>query len=302
MAVLYWLESIRFPLLTQFMLLITHLGEETAFLVTALIVFWCVDKNRGYYIMTVGFCGTILNQMLKLACRVPRPWVKDPSFNVVEAAKGEATGYSFPSGHSQSAVGTFGALALTGKHKYLRRMFAAIAVLVPLSRIYLGVHTPQDILVGSLSAVVLIFLFRFVSRGKHLPAVLLSMAGLSVFYLVYAQFLLDGTAMDEYNYTHGVQNAYTLMGAIFGMLIVHIVDEKWVHFEVKALWWAQSLKVLGGLALVLAVKIGLKAPLNSLLGAYPGRAVRYFLVVMVAGCLWPLTFRWFAKLGKGTRT
>ena len=57
MELLYLLESIRTPMLDEIMLLITRLGEETAFLVTALIVFWCVDKRKGYYIMAVGFFG-----------------------------------------------------------------------------------------------------------------------------------------------------------------------------------------------------------------------------------------------------
>lgn len=298
MQLLYLLESIRVPFITELMLLITHFGEETAFLVAALIVFWCLDKNRGYYLMGVGFCGTIVNQFLKLLCRVPRPWVLDPDFHAVEGAIPEATGYSFPSGHSQSAVGTFGGLALTGKNKILRWIFIAIAVLVPFSRMYLGVHTPADVLVGSLCAVVLIFLMRYLSEGRHVGATLIGMAVLSVLYWIFAQFLIDPTRMDTYNYSHGVQNAYTLMGAIFGMVIVYFVDKKWLNFPVKAVWWAQILKVALGLVLALLVKSGLKAPLNALFGEYPGRAVRYFLLVLVAGIVWPLSFRWFARLGK----
>ena len=63
MQFLYLLEKIRMPILNEFMLLITHFGEETAFLVAALIVFWCVDKYKGYYMMLVGFAGTIINQI-----------------------------------------------------------------------------------------------------------------------------------------------------------------------------------------------------------------------------------------------
>ena len=47
MEFLYLLEKIRVPVLNEVMLAITLLGEETAFLVIALIVFWCVDKRRG---------------------------------------------------------------------------------------------------------------------------------------------------------------------------------------------------------------------------------------------------------------
>ncbi len=297
MQVLYFLESIRIPLLDKLMLLITRLGEETAFLAVALIVFWCVDKRRGYFIMGVGFCGTILNQFLKLLCRVPRPWVIDPEFTQVEGSVEAATGYSFPSGHSQSAVGTFGSLAATSGHRLLRGIFIAIAILVPFSRLYLGVHTPADVLVGSACALALIFGLRFLNDGKYMKPMLFSMAGLSVLYFVFVQFLLDPEALDAHNYASGLKNAYTLMGAIFAVVVVYFIDEKWVHFEVKAIWWAQILKVVGGICLVLLIKSGLKTPLNALLGEYPGRAVRYFLVVLAAGVLWPLTFRWFARLG-----
>ena len=108
MELLYWFESIRCPALDTIMSLVTHLGEETFFMVAALYVFWCVDKRRGYYLLSVGFVGTLVNQWLKIVCRVPRPWVRDPNFTIVESARVEAAGYSFPSGHTQSAVGWMG--------------------------------------------------------------------------------------------------------------------------------------------------------------------------------------------------
>ena len=116
MEFLYLLESIRIPALNEIMLLITHLGEETAFLVLALIVFWCVDKYHGYYLLGVGLFGNLANQFLKIMCRIPRPWVRDPGFHALEEAIPEAGGYSFPSGHSQTAVGTFGCIAATQKN------------------------------------------------------------------------------------------------------------------------------------------------------------------------------------------
>ena len=64
MEFLYKLQEIRMPWLTKLMLVLTELGGETVFLVLALIVFWCVDKRRGYYMMTVGFIGTVCNQFM----------------------------------------------------------------------------------------------------------------------------------------------------------------------------------------------------------------------------------------------
>ena len=73
MELLYWFESIRNPALDTFMGLVTRLGEETFFMVAALFVFWCVDKRRGYYLLAVGFTGTLINQFLKIVCLMPRP-------------------------------------------------------------------------------------------------------------------------------------------------------------------------------------------------------------------------------------
>ncbi len=300
MAYLYLIEKLRFPLLDELMLLITKFGEETAFLVAAMIVFWCVDKNKGYFVLAVGFFGTIITQMMKLLCQVPRPWVKDPSFPVVGDAQEAAGGYSFPSGHSQSAVGTFGAIGYSVKNKIVRWCCIAICILVPFSRNYLGVHYLSDVLVGTAVSLGLIWLLRFVQDGKRVPEVLIILGIFAVLFLVFVELYPFAINDDHsiHSYESGLKNAYTLLGAILGILAVYWIDRKWVNFQVEAIWWAQIIKVAVGLGLVLAVKSGLKTPLNAIFGEYPGRAVRYFLMVMVAGALWPMTFRWFSKLGK----
>ena len=157
MKFLYFLQSIRCPVLDAIFSLITHGGEEVIFMAVGMIVFWCVNKYKGYYLLCVGFVGTVLNQFLKMLCRVPRPWIKDPNFPIVEAARAEATGYSFPSGHTQTSVGLYGGIARMTKQKILRIAMIALCVLVPFSRLYLGVHTPADVLVSVAIALVLIF-------------------------------------------------------------------------------------------------------------------------------------------------
>ncbi len=300
MRFLYFLEGLRFPLLNEIMLAVTYFGDEIAFLVTALVLFWCVDKRKGYYILSVGFIGTLANQFMKLWFRVPRPWVVDKNFTILEQAREAASGYSFPSGHSQTAVGTFGGIAAVTKNKIVRIVSIVIAVLVPFSRMYIGVHTPLDVLVGAGMALVLIFLIQPVvlgNDGKYIPLLLGIMTLLAVAYLCFVEFYPFPTDIDEHNMASGLENAYTLLGTLLAFLIVYTVDTKWVHFPEKAVWWAQIIKAVVGLGLVLAVKSGLKTPLNAVFGELVGRAVRYFLIVIVAGALWPLSFKWFAKLG-----
>ena len=142
MGFLYALEAIRTPLLDKLMGAVTYLGDEICFMVFAVGVFWCVSKRMGYYLMTVGFFGTILSQFLKILCAVPRPWVKDPDFTIVESARAGASGYSFPSGHTQNAVTLFGGTARYTRRPWLRWACLAVMVLICFSRMYLGVHTP----------------------------------------------------------------------------------------------------------------------------------------------------------------
>lgn len=295
------LSQIRTPWLDQMMLAITYLGSEIAFLVTALVVFWCADKRRGYYILSVGFVGTIVNQFMKLWFRVPRPWHLKPGFAPVEGAVGDAGGYSFPSGHTQNSVGTFGGIAYTVQDKVIRYGGITLAILIPFSRMYLGVHTPKDVLVGAVIAVAIFLLLRpliFKEDGKYFCYVIAGMLVISIAYLLYTEFYPFPADVQAENLYEGKKNAYTLFGCILGLLPAYYADKKWIRFSTDGVWWTQIAKVALGLVLVLAIKAGLSSPLAALLGEFPGRCVRYFLMVVFAGIVWPMTFSWWNDLGK----
>ena len=300
MEFLYFLERLRLPGLNEFMLTITHLGEETAFLVLALIFFWCVDKKRGYLLMSVGFMGTMANQFLKLWFRIPRPWVLDPDFTILEAAREAATGYSFPSGHTTSAVATFGSIAVTSKQKKTVWFCVILAVLVGLSRMYIGVHTPKDVIVGAMTSLILILAIRkSVESHCGMKAVVAWMLAMAVGLLLFVEMYPFPADTDLHNLESGLKNAYTMIGCLTGVAIVYVGERKFVNFTTEAVWWVQILKAVFGLGLVLAVKEGLRGPLEAVMGdLLPARAVRYFLIVLIAGLVWPMSFRHFAKLGR----
>lgn len=302
MGFLYLLESVRNSFLDSAMLVITALGEETIFMVIAMFLLWCVDKYEGYYMLTIGFIGTQINQLLKVIFRVPRPWVRDPNFKPVAGAVEEATGYSFPSGHTQSAVGSFGAVARWNKNKWLRIICVALALLVAFSRMYLGVHTPIDVLISLGIATILVFgLYPVFKKARenhkvmHILLVVLTVWSIAqVLFMELYPFPQSANGEELFS---GLKNAYKMAGAVVGLIVVFEVDRRFTNFKTEAVWWAQVLKVVLGLGLTLAVKeicyfvFGLFCS-DTLL-----RGLSYFMMVLFAGIVWPLTFKWFSKLG-----
>ena len=304
MELLYWFESIRCPALDTIMSLVTHLGEETFFMVAALYVFWCVDKRRGYYLLSVGFVGTLVNQWLKIVCRVPRPWVRDPNFTIVESARVEAAGYSFPSGHTQSAVGWMGGVARFTGRWWVRVLCIAAALAVAVSRMYLGVHTPADVGVSLVVALVLVFaLYPLVESTlwfpKRLYLILAGMLALSLAFVGFVEFYPFPADVDGANLAAAVKNAYSMAGAVAGVLVVSVFDNRVLQVPNRAPWWGQAVKLAGGLALVVLVRSLLKDPLLALFGGHAAaHAVRYFLIVLTAGGVWPVTFRFFERYAR----
>lgn len=296
------LEGLRTPWMDEIMYWITQMGDEIFFLVFSVLMFWCIDKKKGYYLLSVGFIGTEINQLLKLVFRIPRPWVLDPDFTIVEKARAGASGYSFPSGHTQNIVGTMGGTARSTKKGWVRIICIAVMVLVGFSRMYLGVHTPKDVLTSAAVALLLVFglypvFQRIEKEPKRMWRLFGGMAVLGVLVLLYVT-RIDGEQLDAHNLESGIKNANTLLGAMLGMMFACYMDSR-RPFGTEAPLLGQTGKLVIGLILVLAVKGGLKAPLNALFnGSHFADLIRYFLVVAFAGGVWPLTFAGWSRLGR----
>lgn len=302
------LAAIRNPVLDVLMQLITYCGEETLFMVIALTIFWCVSKKYGYYVLITGFFGTILSQFLKLVFRIPRPWLLKPGFKPVDSAIKGASGYSFPSGHTQNAVATYGGIARFTKKGIVRWVCIALALLISFSRMYLGVHTLLDVGVAfAIAAVLLFVLYPILDRSEDKPVIMYVFIGLmlavSIGYVCYVNLYVSADEFDAQsieNYTDGVKHGWQLFGALLALPFVYFFDSKKLHFEVRAPLVGQILKVALGMAGLLAVKEGLKALFNLAFGeaALVTNLPRYFAVVLFAGCIWPMTFPLFQKIGK----
>lgn len=303
MQLLYALQKIRTPFLDALFGLITRLGEETILLVIGMLIIWCLDKKWGFRFLFAGLFGTALNQLLKAIFLIPRPWVLDPQFEIVESAREAATGYSFPSGHTQSAGTVFGMIAMWLKKRRVTAACVAVILLVGFSRMYLGVHTPYDVGVSLITSLLTVFgmtaLCERAKTAKQKTALLAGMVGFALVLVLYVTLAPKRAANVAEFDAHGVENAWKLLGSMVGLAAAWYLDERHTHFETKAVWWAQAIKLAAGFALVMIVKEGGKPVLRALLhGHGVAEAIRYFLMVVVGAGLWPMTFAWFAKLKK----
>jgi hypothetical protein len=165
---------------------------------------------------------------------------------------------------------------------------------------YLGVHTPLDVGFSLIFGTLLVFavypLFRNEERFKRfMPYVVALSALISVSLMVFAFSATDVQNPDNLNSCR--ENAATALGCTLGLIPVYILDRSVIRFETKARWYAQLIKLIFGIAVVLLIKEGLKAPLGAIFGnEYVARCVRYFIVVIFVGTVWPLSFKFFSRL------
>ena len=138
------------------MLAFSFIGEGPILVVVALLVYWCVDKRAGQLTIASLGVSVFATQLAKNIACVYRPWIRDARIVPSVGALNGATGYSFPSGHTSGSTALFGSIAFSfrHKHKVTVAMCVACIVIIAFSRNYLGVHTPQDVLVGFLVAAV----------------------------------------------------------------------------------------------------------------------------------------------------
>ena len=293
MQLLYWFEKIRNPFLDFFFSAITYLGDEIALMLIAIVLFWCVNKRSGYYMLVSGFFGIIVNQVLKLACKIPRPEKIDTRFTIVESAREAAQGYSFPSGHTQNAVTVFGSIFLLAKKTWVKITAIVIATLVGVSRMYLGVHTIWDVIAAAGCAIIILLVLEELFKSdemfhKAMPYIASALVLGSVGFFLYA-CVFTPDSVDE-NVLAAKSNALTLLGCSAGLLLVYPLDRYVIKFDTKSSWYGNVIKVVGGFVIVMLLR-SLKAPLHSILGDYE-RPIRYFLIIAFGGAGWPYMFRY----------
>jgi membrane-associated phospholipid phosphatase len=137
------------------MLFFSFTGTEQFFLLFMPALYWCIDTTLGLRMSLVLSVSNCLNSVLKLAFHQPRPfWYS----NQVQA-KALETSFGIPSGHAQNAAAVWGMLAASLKRGWVWVITLFLILLIGLSRLYLAVHFPTDVVAGWLIGFLLVWLF-----------------------------------------------------------------------------------------------------------------------------------------------
>lgn len=299
MEFLNLLAQYRSPLGDAFFQAITLLAQETFVVVVICWLFWCSNKKLAYCLGFTYFSSGLLVQGLKITFRVPRPWLLDPNFQPVASAVPGATGYSFPSGHTQSITALLGTLGFYTKKKPLRFLCFLFVFLVGFSRMYLGCHTPQDVLVSFGVSIICVFLcYHFLYKKEYFKnresLVSVFMGIVCVVLLGYTLFLYKSGAIEF----HYAQDCIKACGAGAAFSLGYYLTETYIPFTPPDSFQGQALRFIIGIAVTLLLQAGLKPIIGQSLAA---SFIRYFLVVFWIITVYPYVFYKKDKKISGTQ-
>lgn len=288
MSFLWFLSDLRFPAADIFFQGVTYLAQEVLVIVFICWFFWCGNKNLAYKLGFSYFLSGLTIQGLKITFRIPRPWVLDPNFKAVESALPAATGYSFPSGHTQSGTSFLTTLAWQTKRLGLRIACIAGFLLIGLSRMYLGVHTPKDVFTSMIVTFIIASLvctqWKRIEHDKSKDlsiAIILTIVAAAL--IIYDVILLQNGLLEEKNATDCLKACGA--GLAFGFSFY--IERKYINFKLPDNTKDKIIRFALGMIGVLIIEVGGKAILPS---AIIFACIRYFLIVLWILVLYPLIF------------
>ena len=278
--VLRWLEGLRTSFLNGLFEAVTMLGEETLIILLVVALWFAVDKKLAQQVFFVTATSLSVNGIIKNFAKVPRPFTKGISCVRLDTA----TGYSFPSGHTQGFATWSSFFAIKFKKTWLSILVGVLITAVAISRLYLGAHYPSDVIVAVALGVGISVLGNFLF-GKVQDVKKLYLATFLILtpFIVYFLFVADPLFAD----------LFKTFGMVGGMVAVSFLDEKTEPLSYDVVWWKKLVRIVVGVVLAVALKEVLKLMnvFDVMQVSLLIDAVRYFVVVMTVGYLCPLLFK-----------
>ena len=298
MRLMEWLQArignsgFAFSLLSN----LSAFGEQLLLVAIMGFLYWGLDKEFGKYVGLNVLMANVWNPLIKNMVLRLRPYFV-PGYDVkllrlvdsgADAMDVAAQGYSFPSGHSASAVAAYGSLAAHEKKKKLLWVLAVVLpLLVGFSRVYVGAHFPTDVLCGWLLGAVIVALIPWLRR---------KIRNRWLFYAVLLLSALPGFFFCTSN------DYYSAFGMLLGFVLAEPFEEKHVKFENTSNLLRCVLRTAGGAVIYFALNEVLKLPFpKEMLAAgdftaYLIRTLRYAAVIFVVIGVYPMLFKLTGRL------
>lgn len=266
--------------LNTFLTFITNIAVDFYVAIPALIIFWAVDKKKGAQIFASWGTALSLGAFLKTTFCVYRPWIRNSEVQPLQDAMAGASGYSFPSGHSTSSSGFYSGLALSYRKYKGIIVFAIIMVLLTMfSRIYVGVHTPQDVVVGALlglgAALIVNFAASILEKHPEKDWVILLISMIWVVsliaYIYFKQYPMDydssgALLVDPKKMT---VDGFKDPGRFFGIVLGWFLERRLVKFDISGTTKQKIVRCIFGSLLYIFVMTAICDPLGKAIGFGP---------------------------------
>ena len=264
--VVLWLQQFS-PTFDGFFKSLTFFGNKEFFLLFLPLIYWCIDRRTGARLLFLLLLSVFINSVAKVLVNQPRPFHYDSRVKkIVGAYDG-----GLPSGHTQNTTVLWGYLATRFRIKLLWILTGVLIVAVPLSRIYLGVHFPTDIIGGYILGILLLLGFIWL-----MPRAETWMADKGIKWQLGLAFIVPLVMI--FISPGGDRDCLTAVSALWGFAVGMVLERRWIRFSAGGVWWKRILRFLLGLVLLFGLWMGLRLGFQGLEPDFIFRVIRYALV------------------------
>ena len=282
--ILKFFNNAATPALDHIAEIVTMLGEQYFFIIIIAFIYWNISKKEGFKLSAAFIISAMLNAVLKIAFHTPRPFEK---LDYISGKRVEtATGYSFPSGHTQGATVFFITLAQIIRKAWFSIIAVILLLAVGLSRVYLGVHWPADVIGGIILGIIVSFTIctivdsyydDFGKLRKIFFRIQFVFIVLTVILFFLDLFLLKGSMK--------IEDFFKISGTSTGAVYGFFIEERRFDFSPHDAGWIRKiLRFIIGIAITLGIMTGLKIilPEHNLFNY-----IRYTVIGFWITLLWP---------------